>query len=676
MKENKFLLLSKNLKKENNSNIYRNENSMPLNNNKINLYFPKLKTIEKTSINNISNYNYKINKKRKKIISIKTEVNLNSLKYETIKKIKKYKSHENIKNYNNKKEDKNEEIKDYSMIIKYLDKWDKDHCYKEKDKGNSTRLYKKLIDYYKKNNLINEEKNLRRINSISKTKPNFRQILYNELLDQNKLLKNIIMSSPTKKNINEDKKNQNNENEKRNIFKNHFSCVDIKKNNKEDIFINLLNKKEDDNKYFQNKIMKEKLKYEKELHQKLLFVNTLLFNKKFIKNEKKKELNIIYDKKNKLLIDYNNEFKKDIKQYLIKYDEYNYSLKKKIKFFSNETEQIIKKKSLSSDKNNYNYISNQFKNIEYLKKNKMISLNNEITKKQRNLKNEYIEKFKELNKEKDILENNIIVLNNEISYYKHINDELLKEYKLYYMNILKKGDDIRKDGLLWIVKNLIEIQVNLEYQHFPKYLNNEQIDYLKNLAYINLEENELKILISVLKKKQSNQRLKDNIKIMNLVDSLMKDKKENLNNNNEIEDISKMITQKFFKIYKNNENALKLIIDKNEEDIKIKNILNQIKKGLYSLEDNQKKNNFLNENKKSILNAFIGKTKDKDILDLILRIRNRLIDLETIKKNIINKEKENYLDMIKVIGKNSYNKNSSNKEIIRKSLFGLKPFEI
>ena len=306
----------------------------------------------------------------------------------------------------------------------------------------------------------------------------------------------------------------------------------------------------------------------------------------------------------------------------------------------------------------------------------MISLNNEITKKQRNLKNEYIEKFKELNKEKDILENNIIVLNNEINYYKHINDELLKEYKLYYMNILKKGDDIRKDGLLWIVKNLIEIQVNLEYQHFPKYLNNEQIDYLKNLAYINIEENELKILISVLKKKQSNQRLKDNIKIMNLVDSLMKDKKENLNNNNEIEDISKMITQKFFKIYKNNENALKLIIDKNEEDIKIKNILNQIKKGLYSLEDNQKKNNFLNENKKSILNAFIGKTKDKDILDLILRIRNRLIDLETIKKNIINKEKENYLDMIKVIGKNSYNKNSANKEIIRKSLFGLKPFEI
>jgi len=64
------------------------------------------------------------------------------------------------------------------LIIKYLDKWDKDHCYKEKDKGNSTRLYKKLIDYYKKNNLINEEKNLRRIKSsysFSKTKNNFRK---------------------------------------------------------------------------------------------------------------------------------------------------------------------------------------------------------------------------------------------------------------------------------------------------------------------------------------------------------------------------------------------------------------------------------------------------------------------------------------------------------------------
>ena len=33
------------------------------------------------------------------------------------------------------------------------------------------------------------------------------------------------------------------------------------------------------------------------------------------------------------------------------------------------------------------------------------------------------------------------------------------------MDILKQGADIRKDGLLWVVKNLIELQINLEYQN-------------------------------------------------------------------------------------------------------------------------------------------------------------------------------------------------------------------
>ena len=64
------------------------------------------------------------------------------------------------------------------------------------------------------------------------------------------------------------------------------------------------------------------------------------------------------------------------------------------------------------------------------------------------------------------------------------------------------------------MKNLIELQVNLEYQHFPKYFTHEQIDFLKNLAFINLEENELKIIISVLKKRQSNERMNDNINIL------------------------------------------------------------------------------------------------------------------------------------------------------------------
>ena len=319
--------------------------------------------------------------------------------------------------------------------------------------------------------------------------------------------------------------------------------------------------------------------------------------------------------------------------------------------------------------------------MEYIKKNRINYLNSEILKKQKELKKEYIEKFKEINDKILILEKDLKIINDEISYYKHINDELLRECKTYYLDILKKGVDIRKDGLLWVVKNLIELQVNLEYQHFPKHFTHEQIDFLKNLAFINLEENELKIIISVLKKRQSNERMNDNIKRMNLLDALMTNRKSIGNNNNKLiknerSEIEIELTKRFNKIYQNNENALRITLDKNEEDIKIKNILIQIKKGLYTIDDiNQKKNNFINDNKNSILDAFMGKTKDKDLFNLILSIRNRLNELDYIKKNMIQKEKENYLDSIKVIGHNPYVNKESIKEIIRKSLFGLKPFE-
>ena len=188
-----------------------------------------------------------------------------------------------------------------------------------------------------------------------------------------------------------------------------------------------------------------------------------------------------------------------MKQYWLRYDEYDYKFKRKSQIMSpdfNKKSQTPKRKSVAFN----NSLSSHIKNMEYIKNNKITSLNVEMLRKQKNLKNEYIEKIQNYNNEKINLENEIKIINNEIIYYKQVNDELLREYKFYFMDILKKGTDIRKDGLLWVVKNLIELQINLEYQHFPKYLTHEQIDYLKNLAYISLEENELRIIISILKK--------------------------------------------------------------------------------------------------------------------------------------------------------------------------------
>ena len=635
------------------------------------LLFPKMKTINNISRNYDNNLeSVRLSNKTDKVKYFLSEYNSKNLKYQIInRKMRKYKSNINIKNKKTKKGYKDEEYKDYSAMIKHLEKWDKEHCKINKNKGDTSLLYNNLIMYYKNNNLVNEEKNLNLIDNMLKTKNGFQQFLYNGYLNQNNLLKDLIMRNPTIK-----KNKINKEDEKINENKNNNN------NNKDDVFIKLLNIKKEEKKnrdFYPNKILKERLKYEKELHQKLFFINNLLFNKKFLKEEKKKLLDKIYEEKNKMIIDYNDKYSKDMKQYWLRYDEYDYKFKRKAQIINPD----INNKSLSPRRKSvaFSGLSSHIKNMEYIKNNKITSLNVEMLRKQKNLKNEYVEKIQNYNSEKNKLEKEIKIINNEIIYYKQVNDELLREYKFYYMDILKKGTDIRKDGLLWVVKNLIELQINLEYQHFPKYLTHEQIDYLKNLAYISLEENELKIIISVLKKRQSNEIINDNIQRMKIVDTLMTDTQgssKTLNNYLENDDL----TKKFIKIYKNNQQALKLTLDKNEEDIKIKNILNQIKKGLYSIGDNintnQNNKNFINENKNNILNAFMGKAKDKDLFSLILSIRNRLIDLDIIKKHIIEKEKENYLESLKFIGNNYFIEKMPFKELIKKSLFGFTQFDL
>ena len=635
------------------------------------LLFPKMKTINNISRNYDNNLeSVRLSNKTDKVKYFLSEYNSKNLKYQIInRKMRKYKSNINIKNKKTKKGYKDEEYKDYSAMIKHLEKWDKEHCKTNKNKGDTSLLYNNLIMYYKNNNLVNEEKNLNLIDNMLKTKNGFQQFLYNGYLNQNNLLKDLIMRNPTIK-----KNKINKEDEKINENKNNNN------NNKDDVFIKLLNIKKEEKKnrdFYPNKILKERLKYEKELHQKLFFINNLLFNKKFLKEEKKKLLDKIYEEKNKMIIDYNDKYSKDMKQYWLRYDEYDYKFKRKAQIINPD----INNKSLSPRRKSvaFSGLSSHIKNMEYIKNNKITSLNVEMLRKQKNLKTEYVGKIQNYNSEKNKLEKEIKIINNEIIYYKQVNDELLREYKFYYMDILKKGTDIRKDGLLWVVKNLIELQINLEYQHFPKYLTHEQIDYLKNLAYISLEENELKIIISVLKKRQSNEIINDNIQRMKIVDTLMTDTQgssKTLNNYLENDDL----TKKFIKIYKNNQQALKLTLDKNEEDIKIKNILNQIKKGLYSIGDNintnQNNKNFINENKNNILNAFMGKAKDKDLFSLILSIRNRLIDLDIIKKHIIEKEKENYLESLKFIGNNYFIEKMPFKELIKKSLFGFTQFDL
>lgn len=67
---------------------------------------------------------------------------------------------------------------------------------------------------------------------------------------------------------------------------------------------------------------------------------------------------------------------------------------------------------------------------------------------------------------------------------KNLFKSFAKEQKIYYLDILKKGIDVRDEGLVWVVKRLIELNSQIDYASFPRFLDNSQMDYLLTVRSI------------------------------------------------------------------------------------------------------------------------------------------------------------------------------------------------
>ena len=245
------------------------------------------------------------------------------------------------------------------------------------------------------------------------------------------------------------------------------------------------------------------------------------------------------------------------------------------------------------------------------------------------------------------------------------------------MNKLKKGYDCRREGLVWIVANLLELQIPLEYHHFPKYLKPEQIDYLKKYANLKLKQNELKIIINVLKKKRNTQKMKDILKCMDVIDTIIdidnNENEENFNNINKNENINKEyiiaknnINRKFMKIYKDNIDIMKNYIVKDAENVEYQHIINELKKDLY-----HGSNSDINKSKRDVLSVFMGDNKNKNFFQFLLDIKSNYQYLEEEKDKLFQNEKNNYLELV---NNNQYHKatisNVVKNEMIKRCLFG------
>ena len=680
------------------SSFHKSKGLLPyLNNNKIKVKRPSLLKLQKNLTNDLN--------------TLRTEYNIpnytNKDRLSNIKSI--FNKKENDKNNYFKKDLKkiDDNIYKYSVMIKNLDMWDKDHCQDNKA-GENINLFHLLYDYFDEHDLSQEKKDLLYASNIIKV----RHDNNNNNDDENKQKQKIMMNLM-----------KGRRRERGGIFRSSIYRKQIKLG---ELFDKKYTKEFDDNldldpdslnllledqmkSMFYNQIIKDRIKYEKQLHDDLLKINNIIFKRKNIKEEKTKKLKEYYAELTKLKKEYDEEYTKNRKTYWIRYDSYehyyknlkesgnvNYrnQLRKKAEYedlLERGKRMSIRDESLEGrvvykspspkkrrtsivDKNILSIYKNSLKSLESEKNFKLLQMNNEMNSKLREIENHYGAKMNKINNIKKRLENDIKIHKLELTYYKGINDELVHEHKVYYMNKLKKGYDCRKEGLMWVVYNLLELQVPLEYHHFPKYLTHEQIDYLKKYAKAQLKQDELKIIINTLKKKQNTQKMKDVLKCMDVIDNIVDLENKNileLNEENEINNKdfinAKMkIDKKFLKLYQDNIDIMKNYLFKNVESLEFHKVIKEMKKDIY-----KGSNSDINKSKKDVLNVFMGDKNNKNFFNFLVDIKANYQRLESEKEQLFEKEKINYF---KLIESNMNNKTSidnvAKNEMIKRCLFG------
>ena len=155
---------------------------------------------------------------------------------------------------------------------------------------------------------------------------------------------------------------------------------------------------------------------------------------------------------------------------------------------------------------NNNKISNdellESKDEELIIKNNLIKEKNILYNKHNNdilnIKNEKKEIKDEINKIDEIIKK----LSQKLIISKNNLKEHIQSLSDYYYQILKKGIDVRRNGLSWVIIKLMELNAFIDYKHFPNFLDIRQINYLMKIGAKIYEVKELIKLFQLFKKKE------------------------------------------------------------------------------------------------------------------------------------------------------------------------------
>ena len=558
------------------------------------------------------------------------------------------KKNENIFNHKNILKSNSINKNKYKILMKKLENWDTENINMKKKKPNV--LFSTLNNFYKKNNLNSERNSLNFMNNLLRSKNNF-----NKIMEKGNASNKILDDFYNKKNKEEGSILKNNLIKTKNKFSYTLKQESTTKNLQTDFnfdikTINYIKSDDLNNDYYQ-KVIKEKIKNEIQLREELFEINQKIFDKKNEKINFINDLSNIYKKQQELKNEYN-------------------------KIISKKHSELLKFQEQFEKRTKKNHANDNF----YIEINKHTSKNIFLQHNLKETHNLYQKKFDDLKLEKEKILKSIEIKNIELEYLKQVNYEITKENKNYFLDILKNGYDSRNEGLIWVVKNLMELDTNLEYHNFPKFLTHEEIDFILKISDISLEENQLNIILKTIKDKQSEIKFAEDIKNMERLNAFFekyskksKGKEEENDFNyyantdysaNELK-VKKKIDKKFIKIYMKNDEIFKMFTEKNLEDNKIERVIKHLRKNLKNkfFEPEEKK-------KENLLEIFMSNQNNKMLINIVLYIRNRLENLKNLKKDLYNKQindfklKEEFKDVDKNI------KNSIQQELVKKCLFG------
>ena len=473
------------------------------------------------------------------------------------------------------------------------------------------------------------------------------------LKEKNKTSKNYFLSAFCDKNeiIFEEKKDIKDNTGSINYYKDMIKVRKKKEKNMKDELYKLaekisLAKKEKEDSENKGYELAQKLK---EINiQESSILNNIKVNKKTSdKNHKNVNLNNLY----------NNESEAEKKLIrTLSEEEQNYN-----NFSPNPRD---RKKSSDDDYYNFSSEKKKFKrNYNLVKRRKNTIIFNNLAKIKR--------------RRKDLLEEinqNIFDIKEKQFRFKKVKDqfnEKVKYLKEYYYQILKKGLDVRKDGLSWIIVKLMELNSFIDKNHFPRFLSSSEINYLMKLGVKQYELNELIKLFQIFKNQQKDLK-EEHIKEDKEKNNKLKDDKFNKfldTQRSKKINIGKDYPEYLEEIQRKYENDINVYLNEKTEEDAINKISNKINKFVLTMNDDDIYENF-NEKKLcklfvipgSLSQYFIKDNKFRQYFDDIFYLNEEIKKRKNQIKEMKDNEFKKYKNLIKDNLDNTKIANAANSE--------------